>query len=170
MMKLLTAAVLLLAGASTAFAQARPEQTTPNIAPSQAPAVTPSQTPSVTPSTGAPVVGSTAPAPVIQERQIGGLSRCQNLLAFERDKCLQDEQSAATGGTRTPTPATGTTTPTPQSPAAPSAGATAPQTPAPAAPGATTPQAPAPAGQTPAPVGQTPAPAGQTPAPAGTRY
>jgi hypothetical protein len=72
---------------------------------------------------------------VVQERQIGGLSQCENLLAFERDKCLQDQQSAAAGGTRAPA-ATGATTPqapatVPQAPTmAPQAPTTAPQTPA----------------------------------------
>jgi len=119
MLKILGAATLL-AFASASLAQtAQPGQTTPNVAPSQTPyvtpsqtpAVTPSQTPSVTPSTGAPIVGGPAPTVGgIEQRPLTGLSRCENLLAFERDKCLQDERNAATGATTT-TPGATTTTP-----------------------------------------------------------
>lgn len=130
MLKLFSAAMLLVAAAA-AFAQAQPDRTTPSVAPTQTPAVTPSQTPSVTPSTGAPIVGTTPPAPVVEQRQLGGVSRCENMLAFERDKCLQDESSAAGGATRAPAPAGVTTpqnpAPTSQNPAAPAAGTTTPQ-------------------------------------------
>jgi hypothetical protein len=86
----------------------------PAVAPPQSTAVTPSETPAVTPSTGAPIVGG--PAPVrggIEERPLGGLSKCENLLAFEKDKCMQQERAAAStgaqpagaGGTQYPAPA-----------------------------------------------------------------
>jgi len=97
---LTTAAMITMASAS--FAQTQPGQTTPSVAPSetpavtpsQTPAVTPSQTPSVTPSTGAPIVGGPAPAVGgIEERPVAGLSKCENMLAFEREKCLQDERT-----------------------------------------------------------------------------
>ena len=125
----------MLAAASTSFAQSpQPGQTTPSVTPSQTPAVTPSQTPAVTPSqtpstsqnpvvappSGAPVVGNTAPAPVVEPRSIGGMSRCENALAFEKEKCLQDERAAATGSANRPaatgaTSAPGTTSPAPNS-------------------------------------------------------
>ena len=151
MLRIIGAAVLVaFAGAS--FSQTQPYQTTPGaapptpsaapadkpaatpspapaIAPPQTSAVTPSETPSVTPSTGAPIVGG--PAPVrggIEERPLVGLSKCENLLAFEKEKCMQEErvaasagaQPAGTGGTQYPAPAgaqnpspTGTTNPAP---------------------------------------------------------
>jgi hypothetical protein len=104
------ATAALLAASNASFAQStQPGQTTPSVTPSDTPAVTPSQTPAVTPSgtpivtppTDAPVVGG--PAPVvggIEERSVGGLSKCENMLAFEREKCLQDERAgtASTGG------------------------------------------------------------------------
>jgi hypothetical protein len=58
--------------------------------PSQTPSVAPSQTPSVTPS----------------ETPVGGLSKCENLLGFEKDKCLQQER-AGTGSTGTGASTTG---------------------------------------------------------------
>lgn len=83
----------LLALAGTAFAQSTPSQT-PSVTPSQAPSVTPSQTPSVTPSQTPSVTPSQAPSAV------GGLSRCENLIGIERDKCTQAER-AGTGSTGT---------------------------------------------------------------------
>jgi hypothetical protein len=99
---------------------------TPAVTPSQTPAVTPSQTPPsqqapivspqsgapiVSPPSGAPVVSPPSGAPVvggpaptvgrIEERAVGGLSKCENML-FEKEKCLQDEQRAATGATTAP--------------------------------------------------------------------
>jgi len=150
MLKILGAATLL-AFASASLAQtAQPGQTTPNVAPSQTPyvtpsqtpAVTPSQTPSVTPSTGAPIVGGPAPTVGgIEQRPLTGLSRCENLLAFERDKCLQDERNAATGATTTTPGATSTapdaTTTAPAAPmSTPSAPMTSPGAPTTSAPGA----------------------------------
>ena len=117
---------------------------TPAVTPSQTPAVTPSQTPPsqqapivspqsgapiVSPPSGAPVVSPPSGAPVvglpaptvgrIEERAVGGLSKCENMLGFEKEKCLQDEQRAATGATTAPGATTvpgstgmGTTTPT----------------------------------------------------------
>ena len=100
---------------------------TPAVTPSQTPAVTPSQTPPsqqapivspqsgapiVSPPSGAPVVSPPSGAPVvglpaptvgrIEERAVGGLSKCENMLGFEKEKCLQDEQRAATGATTAP--------------------------------------------------------------------
>jgi hypothetical protein len=94
-----------LAAAGGALAQTtQPGQTTPSITPSDTPSVTPSQTPSITPSQtpgvtppgNAPIVGG--PAPVvsgIESRPIIGLSQCENVLAADREKCLQDERAAA---------------------------------------------------------------------------
>jgi hypothetical protein len=31
-------------------------------------------------------------------RPVGGMSQCQNLIGADRDKCLQDERAATTGG------------------------------------------------------------------------
>jgi hypothetical protein len=130
MLKILSAATLLAIAAASFAQTTRPGQTTPSVTPSDTPAVTPSQTPAVTPSqtppsqqapivtppTGAPVVSPPTGAPVvgapppmvgrIEERSVGGLSKCENMLAFEKEKCLQDEQRAATGATTAP----GTTT------------------------------------------------------------
>jgi len=39
---------------------------------------------------------------VIEQRSIGGLSKCENALAFEKEKCLQDERAAATGSSNRP--------------------------------------------------------------------
>ena len=100
MLKLLSA-VTCLAVASAAFAQTQPGRTTPSITPSDTPAVTPSQTPGVNPSYTPEVGGPVPRVGPIEERPLVGLSRCENLLAFERDKCLDDERAggAATGGT-----------------------------------------------------------------------
>lgn len=88
MLKMLCiAAALAFAGAS--FAQtSQPGQTTPSITPSDTPAVTPSQTPSVTPSqTPSAIPPSTPPV-------VGGLSKCENMIGTEKEKCLQDERAA----------------------------------------------------------------------------
>jgi hypothetical protein len=88
MFKLLSIAACLTL-ASAAIAQSnQPGRTTPSVSPSETPAVTPSQTPTVT-------VGEAAPAPVIEQRPVGGLSKCENVLAFEKEKCLQDERAGA---------------------------------------------------------------------------
>jgi hypothetical protein len=143
MLKILSAATLLAIAAASFAQTTQPGQTTPSVTPSDTPAVTPSQTPAVTPSqtppsqqapivspprgapvvsppSGAPVVGGPAPTVGrIEERAVGGLSKCENMLGFEKEKCLQDEQRAATGATTTPGATTvpgstgmGTTTPT----------------------------------------------------------
>ena len=92
MLKQLSVALLFLAG--SALAHTQPGQTTPSV--------TPSQTPSpVAPGT-APVLGG--PPPTLGASPVGGLSRCENLIGAERDKCLQAD-SAAAGGTA-PTPGT----------------------------------------------------------------
>jgi hypothetical protein len=143
MLKILSAATLLAIAAASFAQTTQPGQTTPSVTPSDTPAVTPSQTPAVTPSqtppsqqapivsppSGAPVVSPPSGAPVvggpaptvgrIEERAVGGLSKCENMLGFEKEKCLQDEQRAATGATTAPGATTvpgstgmGTTTPT----------------------------------------------------------
>jgi hypothetical protein len=66
---------------------------TPSVTPSDTPSVTPSATPSVTPSATPSVTPSATPSVTV-----GGLSRCENLLGTEKDKCLQDER-AGTGST-----------------------------------------------------------------------
>ena len=83
-MKLLSiaTAAALLAMASGSFGQYT-GSSTPSVTPSDTPSVTPSQTPSVTPS---------------QTPTIGGLSRCENLIGIDRDKCQQDAR-AGTGST-----------------------------------------------------------------------
>jgi hypothetical protein len=91
MRKVLSAAVLL-AAAGAALAQS-----TPSTPPSQAPTVTPPPTPYVAPSQ----------TPYMGERVVGGLSRCENLLGDEKEKCRKDER-AGTGSTspQTSTPST----------------------------------------------------------------
>ena len=98
-------AAALLAMASVAFAQSTGSSTpsvtpsyTPSVTPSQTPSVTPSQTPSVTPSQTPSVTPSQTPSVTPSEAPVGGLSKCENLLGFEKDKCLQQER-AGTGGT-----------------------------------------------------------------------
>ena len=98
-----TAALLVLAG--TVLAQSTPSVTpsdTPSVTPSQTPAVTPSQTPSVTPSPAPSVTPSPAPSvtqrPINSPVTVGGLSKCENMIGLEKDKCQQDER-AGTGGT-----------------------------------------------------------------------
>ena len=106
MLKVLSA-VTLLAITVTVFAQSTPIITpseTPSVTPSQTPSVTPSQTPSVTPSQ-TPIV-TPSQAPIVAPSQtpsiaIGGLSRCENLLGDEKDKC-QKEERAGTGGSAAP--------------------------------------------------------------------
>jgi hypothetical protein len=91
-MKLLNiaTAVALLAMGGVSFAQYS-GSTTPSVSPSQTPSATPSQTPSATPSQTPSVTPS-------QTQTIGGLSKCENLLGIDRDKCLQEER-AGTGST-----------------------------------------------------------------------
>ena len=91
-MKLLSiaTAAALLAMASGSFGQYT-GSSTPSVTPSDTPSVTPSQTPSVTPSQTPSVTPSQTPT-------IGGLSRCENLIGIDRDKCHQDER-AGTGST-----------------------------------------------------------------------
>lgn len=129
MLKILSAATLLAIAAASFAQTTQPGQTAPSVTPSQqAPIVSPqSGAPIVSPPSGAPVVGG--PAPMvgrIEERAVGGLSKCENMLGFEKEKCLQDEQRAATGATTAPgSTSMGTTTPTvPQTtpPTAPPAG------------------------------------------------
>jgi len=117
--KMLTTAAMI-AMASASLAQTQPGQTTPSVVPSetpavtpsQTPAVTPSQTPSVTPSTGAPIVGGPAPAVGgIEERPVAGLSKCENMLAFEREKCLQDERAGTASSSGQPAGAGGSPAP-----------------------------------------------------------
>jgi hypothetical protein len=119
------ASAVLLAFAGAAFAQPQPGQTTPSVTPSETPAVTPSQSPAVTPSQSPAVTPSQSPAvtpsqspsetpsqspsvPPSQSpsaisptapRAVGGMSQCQNLIGADRDKCLQEERAATTGGT-----------------------------------------------------------------------
>jgi hypothetical protein len=112
MLKIPSAATLLVIASVSLAQTAQPGQATPSVTPSQTPIVTPSQAPAVTPSQApvinpqvdsAPVVGGPAPTiGGIESRPIVGLSPCENLLAFEREKCLQAERSAATGATTTP--------------------------------------------------------------------
>jgi hypothetical protein len=106
------AAALLLMG-SASFAQTtQPGQTTPSVAPSSTPAVTPSDTPAVTPSQtpgvpstppapGSPAAVLGTPAPVIGAGPVGGLSRCENMIGLDKDRCQQEER-AAMGNTRAP--------------------------------------------------------------------
>ena len=98
----------LLTLASVALAQPQsgltPPSTTPSdtpsVTPSQTPGVTPSQTPSATPSQPLSVTPSQTPsaASPSEPRPVGGMSQCQNLIGADRDKCLQDERAATTGG------------------------------------------------------------------------
>jgi hypothetical protein len=100
------AGLLLLA--SVAFTQPQSGLTppsvtpsdTPAVTPSQAPAAPPSQTPSVTPSQSPSVPPSQTPSAASPNasRPVGGMSQCQNLIGADRDKCLQDERAATTGG------------------------------------------------------------------------
>jgi len=106
MLKLLSLALSFVA--STALAQTQPGQTTPSVTPSQTPAVTPSQTPSAVP--GSPVFGG--PPPTLGASPVGGISRCENMIGAERDKCLQAD-SAAAGATSQPPVTTWPQTPAP---------------------------------------------------------
>src|SRR5687767_10951691 len=100
-------AAALLAIASAAYAQSTGSSTpsvtpsyTPSETPSQTPSVTPSQTPSETPSQTPSVTPSQTPSLTPSQTPIGGISQCENLLGFDKDKCLQEER-AATGSTAT---------------------------------------------------------------------
>jgi hypothetical protein len=97
----IVAAAALLAIASVAFGQST-GSSTPSVTPSYTPSVTPSQTPSVTPSQTPSVAPSQTPSVTPSEAPVGGLSKCENLLGFDKDKCLQQER-AGTGGTGTST-------------------------------------------------------------------
>jgi hypothetical protein len=85
MLKLLSTAMAaaLLAMASTSFAQSTQYGTSAGSA---------SGTVTI-PDTGVPSVGGTASGSAV-----GGLSKCENLLGTEKDKCLQDERGR-TGST-----------------------------------------------------------------------
>ena len=118
MLRMVSAAALLsIAGA--AFAQtAQPGSTTPSVTPSDTPSVAPSDAPSVTPSQS-PVATPSAPAapatvpplhspgmiPHSGPPAVGGLSRCENLLGTDKDRCQQQERAGITNG------ATGATAP-----------------------------------------------------------
>jgi hypothetical protein len=111
------ASAALLAFAGAAFAQPQPGQTTPSVTPYETPAVTPSQSPAVTPSQSPAVTPSQSPSETPSQspsvppsqspsaisptapRAVGGMSQCQNLIGADRDKCLQEERAATTGGT-----------------------------------------------------------------------
>lgn len=69
--------------AGPALAQTQPGQTTPSVTPSPTPGVIPPSQPPV-------IVGGPAPA-------IGGVSKCENLIGTEKEKCLRED--AATGST-----------------------------------------------------------------------
>ena len=107
MFKLLSLAAAL-ALSSGVFAQTtQPGQTTPSVTPSDTPAVTPSQTPAVTPSqppavtpSQTPSVTQTSRPPMIGESAVGGMSRCENMIGMEKDRCLQEERAAAASGAR----------------------------------------------------------------------
>lgn len=96
----MVSAAALLAMASMSFAQST-GSSTPSVTPSDTPSVTPSATPSVTPSQTPSVTPSQTPSVTpSQPPSIGGLSKCENLLGTDRDKCLQEER-AGTGSTGT---------------------------------------------------------------------
>ena len=120
-------AVALLSLAGVAFAQTtQPGNTTPSITPpSDTPSVTPSDTPSVTPSqtpavipSQTPVVTPSAPAtsatvpslpappttPHSGPPTVGGLSKCENMLGTDRDRCQQQERAGVSGATGSTVP------------------------------------------------------------------
>ena len=108
MLKLLSiAASILIAGGAIAQST-QPGATTPSVAPSDTPAVTPSQTPSTTPSQTPAATPSQTPTipysrpPMIGEGAVGGLSKCENMIGIEKDRCVQAER-AGTGSTGTGT-------------------------------------------------------------------
>lgn len=113
------AALLSIAGA--AFAQSTPpgsatpsvtpsdtpsvtQSDTPSVTPSQTPAVTSSQTPVITPS--APATSATVPVPPMTPHSnpaaVGGLSKCENLLGTDRDRCQQQERAGGATGSTVP--------------------------------------------------------------------
>ena len=111
MLKVLSAVTLLTIAASV-LAQSTPSITpsdTPSVTPSQTPSVTPSQTPSVTPSQ-TPIVTPSQPPSIA----VGGLSRCENLLGDEKEKCQKEERagSGSSAGAQPPY-STGATPSTP---------------------------------------------------------
>ena len=99
------AALLSIAGA--AFAQStQPGSATPSVTQSDTPSVTQSDTPSVTPSqtpavspSQTPVSPPSTPAmtPHSNPAAVGGLSKCENLLGTDKDRCQQQERAAAGG-------------------------------------------------------------------------
>ena len=112
MLKLLSlAASILLSGAAIAQST-QPGATTPSVTPSDTPAVTPSQTPAVTPSQTPSAVPYSRP-PMIGESAVGGMSKCENMIGLEKDRCLQAERAgtgstgsgAGTAGSQTTAPA-----------------------------------------------------------------
>lgn len=94
MLKALAIAISLAFVTATFAQSTQPGETTPSVTPSETPSVTPSQTPSTTPSQSPSVIPPSVPPAV------GGLSRCENLIGLERDKCLQGEPAAASVGGR----------------------------------------------------------------------
>lgn len=100
------AAALMLAGAAIAQST-EPGQTTPSVTPSDTPAVTPSQAPAPTQPA---VIPATRP-PVIGEGAVSGLSRCENLIGFDKDKCQQDERNGTTSSAGRPAGAGGSHAP-----------------------------------------------------------
>jgi len=98
------AAALLIVGSAALAQTPQPGQTTPSVTPSDTPAVTPSQTPGVpstAPAPGSPAAVLGTPAPAIGAGPVGGLSRCENMIGLEKDRCQQEER-AAMGNTRAP--------------------------------------------------------------------
>lgn len=99
------AAALMLAGAAIAQST-QPGETTPSVTPSETPAAAPSQTPSQAPA----IIPATRP-PVIGEGAVSGLSRCENLIGFDKDKCQQDERNGTTSSAGRPAGAGGSHAP-----------------------------------------------------------
>jgi len=100
------AAALILAGAALAQST-QPGETTPAATPSETPAVTPSQTPATQ---SPPVIPATRP-PVIGEGAVSGLSRCENMIGFDKDKCLQEERGGTASSAGRPAGAGGSHAP-----------------------------------------------------------
>ena len=102
------AALLLIAG--TAFAQSTPPGSpTPSVTPSPTPADMSSQTPVITPSapatsTTVPSLPASPPTPQSNPAAVGGLSKCENLLGNERDRCQQQERAGLGGATGSTAP------------------------------------------------------------------
>lgn len=90
MLKPLSAALCFIAG--TVLAQTQPDQATPTVPPSPTPSTVP---PSTTPPFG-------GPPPGLGTTTVGGLSRCENMIGAERDRCLQTDSAAAGGSNQPP--------------------------------------------------------------------